>query len=367
MARETKVGLLAGLAFIICFAVILTNRGANGPPGLTNSFLPNSPTEPQKLANRSQPGATRAKTAPAKQDQVVQNVPVTRPEPPGTALTSSIAPPATGAQVPMPSEPMPVGGAAQQPPPAGIPVLTNEELARDLASRTQPQNAVQPAPSTYGGQVTITGSGAIDPNRPATTEGINPASAKSPPVPGVSYTVKPSDTLSSIAASHYGTKSHKAVQAIFEANRGVLPDLNHLKTGMVLAIPNATGAVQLASSTPSSPLARETTAPARPAVAHKSMGNSPAEKKTAEKKADKKPNVSEAARPATTPKNFRWYQVQKNDRYASIAREQLGDANRWREVFEMNKDKFPNPEQIREGVRIKLPVAAVASGKEKRN
>ena len=27
MAGETKVGLLAGLAFIICFAVILANRG----------------------------------------------------------------------------------------------------------------------------------------------------------------------------------------------------------------------------------------------------------------------------------------------------------------------------------------------------
>ena len=27
MARETKVGLLAGLAFIICFAIILANRG----------------------------------------------------------------------------------------------------------------------------------------------------------------------------------------------------------------------------------------------------------------------------------------------------------------------------------------------------
>ena len=45
MARETKVGLLAGLAFIICFAVILANRGANGPPGLTNSFLPNGGLE----------------------------------------------------------------------------------------------------------------------------------------------------------------------------------------------------------------------------------------------------------------------------------------------------------------------------------
>ena len=32
MARETKVGLVVGLAFIICFAVILANRGRQRPP-----------------------------------------------------------------------------------------------------------------------------------------------------------------------------------------------------------------------------------------------------------------------------------------------------------------------------------------------
>ena len=55
---------------------------------------------------------------------------------------------------------------------------------------------------------------------------------------------------------------------------------------------------------------------------------------------------------------IRWYQIKKNDRYVSIARSQLGDASRWRELFELNKDKFPDPQRIREGVRIKLPVDA---------
>ena len=32
MARETKVGLVVGLAFIICFAVILANRGRQRAP-----------------------------------------------------------------------------------------------------------------------------------------------------------------------------------------------------------------------------------------------------------------------------------------------------------------------------------------------
>jgi nucleoid-associated protein YgaU len=65
--------------------------------------------------------------------------------------------------------------------------------------------------------------------------------------------------------------------------------------------------------------------------------------------------------------SFRWYQIRKNDRYISIAREQLGDSNRWREIYELNKDKFPDPQRIREGVRIKLPQAstAIAEGRQR--
>jgi len=59
--------------------------------------------------------------------------------------------------------------------------------------------------------------------------------------------------------------------------------------------------------------------------------------------------------------NFRWYQIRKNDRYVSIARVQLGDANRWREIYELNTDTFPDPQRIRHGVRIKLPVTRTAS------
>ena len=39
MAKETKVGLLAGLAFIICFAVILTNKGSDASAVPTPSVL----------------------------------------------------------------------------------------------------------------------------------------------------------------------------------------------------------------------------------------------------------------------------------------------------------------------------------------
>ena len=58
--------------------------------------------------------------------------------------------------------------------------------------------------------------------------------------------------------------------------------------------------------------------------------------------------------------------MKKNDRYASIARDKLGDPGRWRELHELNKEKFPDPQMIREGVRIKLPAAKVLASAEGR-
>ena len=54
-------------------------------------------------------------------------------------------------------------------------------------------------------------------------------------------------------------------------------------------------------------------------------------------------------------RHWKWYQIKPKDRYTKIAREQLGDATRWREIFEMNKEVFSDPNMIRPGVRIKLP------------
>ena len=75
------------------------------------------------------------------------------------------------------------------------------------------------------------------------------------------------------------------------------------------------------------------------------------------------PNDAQPRRPRTKtnePRPIRWYQIKKNDRYVSIARDELGDEARWQEIFELNKKTFPDASRIRAGVRIKLPAVAVA-------
>ncbi|MEK7731440.1 MAG: LysM peptidoglycan-binding domain-containing protein, partial [Planctomycetota bacterium] len=191
------------------------------------------------------------------------------------------------------------------------------------------------------------GQGLGIPGPDSTTNSEPKPQSGTPPQPAsttksVQYTVAPGDTLSKIALAHFGNKSRTSVNAIFDANRSTLASPDDLKAGLVLSLPVVEGMVRLVKSVPP-------------------KATPPTSSKTEEAK--KHPTKKSAEPPAPT---YRWYQVKMNDRYASIAREQLGDAGRWRELHELNKDKFPNPHSIREGVRIKLPAAKVLASAEGR-
>jgi len=49
------------------------------------------------------------------------------------------------------------------------------------------------------------------------------------------------------------------------------------------------------------------------------------------------------------------YIVKGGDSLSKIAKEQLGSAARWPEIFELNKDQIANPNVIRVGQELKLP------------
>ena len=50
------------------------------------------------------------------------------------------------------------------------------------------------------------------------------------------------------------------------------------------------------------------------------------------------------------------YTVDSGDNLSNIAKQELGDANRWREIYELNKDVIgDNPDLIQPGKKLKLP------------
>jgi len=317
MARETKVGLLAGLAFIICFAVILSHRGrADGllnlrdvatqlgvggeaPPAISHLQTGSlSGTQPRQAVDALTLGPAAQPTAPVNLPPIVkydrgQGAWITPEQAALQSMTSPVSALGTSAD-------------AQR--------ALEEHLAK-ISSSQRPPSAAPPASDQAHAAAPITVSAAS----PAAVE---PGARR--PADGAEYLVRPGDTLSKIAEAKYGTRSRRIVDAIMDANRGRLSDPNQVQSGMTLMLPKLEPAP--------GPARVERTAHVEP-----TNSKNPA--------IDRKPLPS-----------FRWYQVRKNDRYAAIARLQLGDDTRWREIFELNKDKFPDANQIREGVRIKIPV-----------
>ena len=49
------------------------------------------------------------------------------------------------------------------------------------------------------------------------------------------------------------------------------------------------------------------------------------------------------------------YKVRRGDTLSAIARRELGDADRWREIFELNRDVIDDPDEIFPGQLLALP------------
>jgi len=50
------------------------------------------------------------------------------------------------------------------------------------------------------------------------------------------------------------------------------------------------------------------------------------------------------------------YIIQKNDSLWKIAKKELGNGNRWKNIYELNKDKIKNPNKLKAGQKITIPI-----------
>jgi nucleoid-associated protein YgaU len=64
-----------------------------------------------------------------------------------------------------------------------------------------------------------------------------------------------------------------------------------------------------------------------------------------------------ASNAPATPDAPRTYEVQKGDNLSKIARHIYGDANKWKQIFEANKDKLKDPDKIFPGQVLTIPAA----------
>jgi len=65
---------------------------------------------------------------------------------------------------------------------------------------------------------------------------------------------------------------------------------------------------------------------------------------------------STAPTPSTQPPNTgRTYVVEKGDSLSKIAKAEYGDANKWRQIYEANRDIIKDPDLIYPGQTLRLP------------
>jgi nucleoid-associated protein YgaU len=125
------------------------------------------------------------------------------------------------------------------------------------------------------------------------------------------YTIERGDTLSSIARAHYG--DDRLWTRISAANPGIDPQ--RLKIGETITIPPREPA---AAATPTTAAAQPTPAP-----------------------------TPGAAGPT--------YVIEHGDTLISIARNILGSGARWREIYELNRDRIADPNIVKVGVELRMP------------
>lgn len=204
MTRETRVGLVVGLLFIVLFGVVLSELGPSDQP-------PQPQTENGARGFYAQAPVVRA--------------PQPQPQPRRRDVELVARRARTEAQGPV---------TARRAAPRTTPRTTPRTAPR-TAPRTTPRRAVgagvTPSPRRAAGG----GHREMTPEEFAAAHGVGRRMVR--PLPKT-YVTKRGDNLTAIARKFYRTPSRKAVMKIFNANRNVLRTPDSVGVGVKIVIPN---------------------------------------------------------------------------------------------------------------------------------
>ena len=63
----------------------------------------------------------------------------------------------------------------------------------------------------------------------------------------------------------------------------------------------------------------------------------------------------------------RVHTVQAGETLSSIALSYLGSVGSWRQIYEANRDRIPDPDRIEAGLELRIPAAGAAGGSGRRS
>jgi len=334
MTRETKIGLLVGLCFIIVIGILLSEAFHTDelPPaanlaiaGTTVHLGDNSPGSSRPAISFFQPQVVQPRqTLPLHEDLVPPHSPVrlTTPQP--------------GGQQPAPSNP---GAAASTDVGGVLPSTGSQDTSLFQLAHKTGQDLVQLGPD---GKPITPDPGVIStytPQPPAPGERTQPGPTPPAPTPvataGRSYVAQPGDSVSKMAAHFLGSSTKTTRNLIIQANPTLQANPDRVVVGQTYVIPVAPAAGQTTQ-----PPATPTVPPAAPPVAARTP-----------------PPAAPIAAPDTH------YTVLAGDTLWKIARDQLGDPHMVDAIKDLNADVLRGDDHdvVTPGMKLTLPARTVAS------
>lgn len=414
MTRETKVGLIVGLAFITVFAVILSHKGTQPRAAISSEMGPL--VDAGSVLEKPQPSVSHAKApqGPVKPPAVLPDTSIVS----NAAATAKVAAPTNSTAdnatrgvagnndrplVPLPEFPRNGDASAERRDASGktqntwldgTPDASEGNTLSTTLTRTAPPLAKPESPPTPEVKPTVTPEPELKQEPPPEAK----------PAVKQEYVAQKGDTLYRIAGKMYGSSSKKGIDAIVAANPKDLPNPNSVRAGMKLVIPELpadkfeaadfpprgkstqanktdeltakktalTSKTEVATTdTGASPpdAAGSATLPPKPSIANRTDMTVKPEvtAKTDAGKADKTakktkldPNSRTSPMVASaggldSKKSDRLHTVKDRETLGDIAQKYLGSSTRWKEIYKLNEGKYPDPARIRAGAQLKLP------------
>lgn len=241
-----------------------------------------------------------------------------------------------------------VAQAPAQPTNAGAPLLnsTVQPQAQPQAGQPQAQPAVTPpaavvpaqtAPQTPTAQPAVAAAPTLPPGALLKTlDGLQDSWFQELKL----YTWKEGDTWRALANTYYG--DWQRLDVLKRHNEGRMD----VQPGETVFIPvfGDERAMTAAAQAPADAAAPVMAAAAKP------------DAKT-DAKSGTKSNAKGKAEPKTAPKasGKKFHTVASGESLWKIAKAELGDGNRWKEIYEANRDLLDKPESIKKGMRLRIP------------
>ena len=326
MTKETKIGLLVGLAFIIIVGILLGDSvrhatdvqpaplpqvGANVRVAVTTPGTPVGP--PISMQSQGTP------LSAVPQQTVLTNEEVSRPQGGGVVII--------GPGIHNPNlQPLNNNGGSRiaENNVLDVPHRSNQNTPNNQNRAGDPLNQLA---QQHGEELVPFGS------HPGNSEGGNNSR---PNKPGntlalarttQSYQAGSGDSLGKIASKFYGSSAKPLRDAIVAANPSLKQNPDRILAGQTYTIP----AIETATATP---VPNPAPAPQLPA--------------------------SRGGNGTTTAPEY-WYTVKENDNLWKIARDQVGDPAAVAALKELNKEALKGGETVRINMKLRLPAKPVAT------